>query len=608
MSITSSEKPDSGQTRLAVPSPQDVILDIDLEHNLPFTVNRLRGASVTILGRKGTGKSTTLRVLIEELLEQRRACVIVDPQDEYYTLGERYDIIVAGRTTHARVPLDPAKAGALAEFSLTHNVPVVLSLKKYADEERFELLKNFFTRLWELEEDARKLYFLFLEEAHVYLPQVGTTPVFGILSDIFLQGRKNGLATFLATQRSQKIHKDTISQSEVYFLHRVSHPKDVEVYEDLLPRPAKEVRALNSQLRKGSAIVMYEEDLPAEASDEVAMERVTRVQVRRSRTYHAGATPTFESSEPIVLRPLDGALLRELRTLLAEAEPGDSPKERELLCRIREMEEESVQKTELLAQAQASLNEQMQRMGILEEQIRLLGNIKVSFDGLTVPVLDLQKTLDMSVEQATIAANRLFLATPNENDGSDQARSDELKQARKLFYQRSQELHQTKDELANAQRQIAILKERLQSQSSPSAGAAGTASALEAQLIPLEQLLSLDERVRWSQLQKQFQITDPIERAIALTILAYERTSERQQELTIAHLALLTQQKNEQKIREHLPTNLIGLKIILQTQKGSNHARHYRGYLRSYLSGYFAASHVDRMCDEVLQLVEGKKR
>jgi uncharacterized protein len=599
MSMVPSEQQRDAPQSAAILSPHDALLNLDLEQKLPFTINRLRGASVTILGRKGTGKSTTLRVLIEELLGKGRACAIVDPQNEYFTLGERYDVIVAGRTKNARVPLDPAKAGALAEFSLTHNVPVVLSLAKYADEERFALLKNFFTRLWGLEEDAKKPYFVLLEEAHKYLPQVGTTPVFGILSDIFLLGRKNGLATFLATQRSQKMHKDTISQSEVYFLHRVSHPKDVEVYEDLLPRPAKEVRDLNSRLRKGSAIVMYEEDLPADADEEIPMEMVTRVQIRRSHTFHAGATPTFEGSGPVVLRPLDTGLLQELQNLLAEAEPGDSPREREALRRIRELEEESALKTAHLEQVQASLHEQTQRVGILEEQIRLLGQIKVSFDGQTIPVLDVPKMLNMSVEQATI--HTLALTRTDGTGTRDDPAAEELKATRRLLYQRNEEFNKIKGELRLAQ-------EELRNQSTRAAHEPVNPAGQVSAPVPLEKVLTLDERVRWEQIQQHFLIADPIERSIALTVLAYER----QQDLTIAHLTLLLKKEiprnTSQKIREHLPHVLIGLKIITETSPGSNHAKHYKGQLRTYLSQYFAPQHVERMYTEALLLVQGIKR
>lgn len=387
----------------------DVQLHIDRDGKLPFTKNRLRGASVTILGRKGTGKSNTLAVFMEELLSQQVPLVIVDPQDEYYTLTQEYDIIVAGRTPHALISLDPLKAGALAEFSLTHNFPVVLSLKKYTTEERFTLLRLYFERLWALEEDFRKPYFVLLEEAHTYLPQVGTTPVFNILSEIFLQGRKNGLGTILATQRSQKIHKDTITQSEIYLLHKVSHPKDIEVYEDLVPLPTKEVKAMNSRLRKGSAIVMYEDEtLP----EDVASDVVVQVQIRPQRTYHAGATPTFEQEESITLRQLDESLVQELQRLLAETEPGESELERQLRRQIAALEEKQARQEEVFIELHGDLQTKEQQIRELSTQVDLLSKIKVSFDGSTISALDLPSVLQLDalhthVDQATIAVEQV---------------------------------------------------------------------------------------------------------------------------------------------------------------------------------------------------------
>ena len=402
------------QTKIETGSSSDKPLYIDRDGKLPFTRNRLRGASITILGRKGTGKSNTLAVFIEELLERRVPLVIVDPQDEYYTLGQEYDLIVAGRTAHALISLDPLKAGALAEFSLTHNFPVVLSLRKYTVEERFTLLRLYFERLWALEEDLRKPYFILLEEAHVYLPQTGTTPVFGILSDIFLQGRKNGLGTILATQRSQRIHKDTISQSEIYLLHKVSHPRDVEVYEDLLPRTSKEVRAMNSLLRKGSAIVLYEDEtLPEDVPSDV----VSLVQIRTQRTYHAGATPTFEQEDPVVLRQLDETLVQELQRLLAKEESGESDEVRLLRRQIGVLEEERARQEEVLAQRQDESLAKEQQIRELAAQIDLLSKIRVSFDGSIISALDLPSALQLDtlhthVNQATIAVERVIGGTP----------------------------------------------------------------------------------------------------------------------------------------------------------------------------------------------------
>ena len=403
------------QTKIETGSSSDKPFYIDRDGKLPFTRNRLRGASITILGRKGTGKSNTLAVFIEELLERRVPLVIVDPQDEYYTLGQEYDLIVAGRTAHALISLDPLKAGALAEFSLTHNFPVVLSLRKYTVEERFTLLRLYFERLWALEEDMRKPYFVLLEEAHTYLPQVGTTPVFSILADIFLLGRKNGLGTILATQRSQKVHKDTISQSEIYLLHKVSHPKDLEIYEDLVPRPSKEVRAMNSRLRKGSAIVLYEDEtLPEDVPSDV----VSLVQIRTQRTYHAGATPTFEQEDPVVLRQLDETLVQELQRLLAEEESGESDEVRLLRRQIGVLEEERARQEEVFAQLQDESLVKEQQIQELAAQVDLLSKIRVSFDGSIISALDLPSALQLDtlhthVDLATIAVERVIGDTPS---------------------------------------------------------------------------------------------------------------------------------------------------------------------------------------------------
>jgi len=396
-------------------------LQIDREGRLPFTKDRLVGASITILGRKGTGKSTTLAVLAEELLKQHVPIVLVDPQGEHVSLAQQFDIIVAGRAAHALVSLDPEKAGTLAEFSLTHNVPVVLSLPRYTAKERFTLLRCYFERLWTLEEDLRKPYFVFLEEAHTYLPQVGTTLVFGILSDIFLLGRKYGLGTIVATQRSQKIHKDTISQSEIYLLHKAAHPRDIEVYEELIPLPARDVRAMISRLRKGSAIAVYEDEtLP----DDVPSDLVVQVQIRNQETTHIGSTPTFETAEPIVLRQLDAALVTELQALLADAQPSESERERPLLRQIADLQAERAHQDEVIIGLQEALAATEAQLDELKRQVTLLSKITVSLDGAKISALELPGVLQLDrmqthVAQATIEVARVDGQALASSDGAD---------------------------------------------------------------------------------------------------------------------------------------------------------------------------------------------
>ncbi len=237
----------------------------------------------------------------------------------------------------------------------------------------------------------------------------------------------------MATQRSQKIHKDTITQSEIYLLHKVSHPKDIEVYEELVPLPAKEVRAMIAHLRKGSAIAVYEDEtLPEDVPSDV----VVQVQIRNQETYHVGSTPTFETTEPIVLRELDEALVKELQTLLAEAQPGESERERSLLRQMAALQEERAQQEEVIGGLRQALATKEAKLGDLTRQVDLLSNITVTLDGAKIPALDLPTVLQLDsmqthVAQATIAVEqvRALPIVPSDGAGAREVRTGEAMRA-----------------------------------------------------------------------------------------------------------------------------------------------------------------------------------
>ena len=367
---------------------------IDREGKLHFTRKTVTGESITILGRKGMGKSNTMAVFGEELLEHDFPLVLVDPQDEYYGLAERYNVLRVGRSANTVLRLDPEKAGALAEYSLKERVPVILSLYKYDPDERFMLLRGYFERLWELEEELKQPYMILLEEAHKYLPESGSTPVTAILNDIFLLGRKNGLGTILATQRSAKISKDTITQSGIYVLHKVTHPVDVSVYQGLIPLPAKEADALIRRQRKGRAIVLYDDDtLPEDVANDVLVE----VQIRQQHTYHAGATPSFDEQAKPTLRQLDEHHLHELQALLARATPDASVAETKLYRQMKELERH-------LQEKQTTIDSLTHELGKRDETIAGLMRDRDLLSRLTVSLADVSPLLPttMQIEQASV--------------------------------------------------------------------------------------------------------------------------------------------------------------------------------------------------------------
>jgi hypothetical protein len=325
-------------------------MNIDSENTLALDINAFVGRSAALLGITGSGKTNTAAVLIEELLICGLPLTIVDIEGEYWGLKERFEILVAGRSEHSELRIGPENAAQIAEISLTRNISVILDLSGYSQEESYEFLIEYFTRLWEVAEKERKPYQVILEEAHEWLPQGVRTPLKSILTRIALRGRKRGLGIILMSQRSAKVEKDVLTQTSLLFLHKVVHPTDMKVYCDLIPLPTKEVEQAIGGLQPGQ-VACVDNHVPQV------------VQIRKRHTFHAGATPEFGAISQPDIKRIDERLLRELQALMTVSGSRPDSSEEKLKKRIRELEV-------LLAQKDTEIAKR-------DEQIVLLSKLQV---------------------------------------------------------------------------------------------------------------------------------------------------------------------------------------------------------------------------------------
>jgi DNA helicase HerA-like ATPase len=70
--------------------------------------------------------------------------------------------------------------------------------------------------------------FVFVEEAHKFIPANGSTYSGGIIKKIAAEGRKFGVFLAVITQRPSKIHSDALSQCNSQIIMRITNPKDQE--------------------------------------------------------------------------------------------------------------------------------------------------------------------------------------------------------------------------------------------------------------------------------------------------------------------------------------------------------------------------------------------
>lgn len=293
-------------------------LHIDQGATLQLTRDDFIGSKCAILGVAGTGKTNSAARILEQLLARGLPMTILDIEGEYWSLKEKFELLIAGRGEHVDMEMDVSEAGALAGLAWSKNLAIVLDVSDYDETERNRFVVEYFNALWDAAMKESKAYLVVLEEAHEFVAQVGGDPdVKKILSRFSLRGRKRGIGMVMISQRSAKVNKDVLTQARMAFLHRVYHPTDLKVYQEMLPLKPSEVEAMVAGLSTGQCIFYHENT-------------VRVVTMAKRETYHAGATPGLDQQHAQQLRVVDESLLDELRKLapkaadaVAESEPNE---------------------------------------------------------------------------------------------------------------------------------------------------------------------------------------------------------------------------------------------------------------------------------------------
>jgi len=128
------------------------------------------------------------------------------------------------------------------------------------------------------------LVWIFIDEAHEFLPRDSRTPATDALVQLLREGRQPGISMVMATQQPGKIHTDAMTQSDIVISHRVTARLDVEALNDITQSYmySSISDTLNGLPRlKGSAIILDDNS-----------ERIYPMRVRPRFTWHGGEAPT----------------------------------------------------------------------------------------------------------------------------------------------------------------------------------------------------------------------------------------------------------------------------------------------------------------------------
>lgn len=153
-------------------------------------------------------------------------------------------------------------------------------------EERLEARRIYEKReMGETLDGGIPMVWLFIDEAHIFLPSEGDTPAASILVNEWLrQGRQAGLSLVLATQRPEALHPDVVSQSDVIICHRITAQDDITALEKIRPTYMRE--KIGESIKK-----MGEEKGVAVIIDDTS-ESAHIVRIRPRISWHGGEEPS----------------------------------------------------------------------------------------------------------------------------------------------------------------------------------------------------------------------------------------------------------------------------------------------------------------------------
>lgn len=357
-----------------------------------------------VVGKRGSGKSSTATRLAEQLIHAHVQIAVLDPVDVWWGLKAGQDgsptggldVYVFGGD-HADLPLEPTAGVLMADLLVDHRVSAVFVLRTFSNRDKARFVADFAEQLFKRN---REVLHLFAEEAHELMPQQpyrGEEEMLGRMLRLQKLGRTSGIGLSCITQRPASLNKNATTQAEILVAHRILGPQDRDAVEGWIKHHRqeerkKEVLTTLPELKTGEAWLWapdFPEDKPL---------GLRRVKVLPPDTFDSRRTPKpgERRAEPKGLAPVDLEKLRSKMAATIERAKAEDP--RELRRRIGELERERKewQKNAIVTPAPKA---QAKDQGELRR-------FKAAFWRLNGKATEIRRFLDQVSERALVVAER----------------------------------------------------------------------------------------------------------------------------------------------------------------------------------------------------------
>jgi hypothetical protein len=309
---------------------------------IPFTLPvDTATEALALLGRRGKGKSTAARVIVEELIACHVPVIVLDTTGVWWGLrsnsagdGPGLPVVIFGGI-HADVPLVDTAGALIADVLMDRRIPAVIDLSSFTKSGMRRFATAFVERVYQAASSRREPLHLVFDEVDEFAGQRArpeTATLLGAMEEVVRRGRSRGLGSSLITQRAAVVSKDILTQAGVLVAFAVTHPLDVKAIDDWISDHdddgnASVVKATLSTLPVGTAWVWAPGD-----------DILSKVRFRRPNTFDSSATPKVGKTliVPKKLAPIDLDALGA--QIAATVETGRAQDPKSLKLRIAELE------------------------------------------------------------------------------------------------------------------------------------------------------------------------------------------------------------------------------------------------------------------------------
>lgn len=363
-------------------------------------------------GIRGSGKSNTMALVIEQLLDANIQVIVLDPVGIHFAIRlqpdgrtpSRYQIPILGGP-HGDVDLQPTAGEIVGRALALSNDSCVLDISRMSRSARIKFSAAFAETFFESKKENPAPTLLALEEAQFFMPQQifkgeGQERMLGAFEELGEQGRNHGAGILANTLRPQALNKVITSLMDLVVCYRLT---DVaarkRVREWVQEKDAAGRDEIDTELPglpTGHAFVWG----PAAFDKPI----YGKYHFHRKTTYDAGATPLAARAK-VKLKALD---LDDLKNQMAAVvEQGKANDPRALKAKIVELERELAKKPNAPQPIQIRVERSILKPNDLAHLERLIEKLNTAENGFSEKVLQNATALAGTQKTVVVALNEI---------------------------------------------------------------------------------------------------------------------------------------------------------------------------------------------------------